>query len=187
MAFDNEDVEPGVEEEAGPPPEESSNRPFIIVAAILGGIMLLSLLCVAAYALFWLPRQSEQRAARTETKIAQDTAIAFGAEQTALAQIPTATPTQQSVTATRPAATNTPVVAPIASSTPTTSATERQATIQVMLTEAAVTAAAASPTVTPTGSLPQSGIFDNWNPALLAGLAFVLVVVIVVARRLRSA
>ena len=34
------------------PPEESSNRTFLIAAGILGGIVLLSIACLAGYALY---------------------------------------------------------------------------------------------------------------------------------------
>ncbi|RPI88040.1 MAG: hypothetical protein EHM41_02750 [Chloroflexi bacterium] len=181
MAFDNEDVEPSVEE-AGPPPEESNNRPFIIVAAILGAIMLLSLLCVAAYALLILPRRANIEAAQEATAAAQQTQVAQVAQMTRAAQLFTATPTRPRPTNTQ-APTNTPVLASGSTNTPTISATERQATIQALLTQAAATAAAVSPTPT---QLPQSGIFDEWNPAMLVGLGLVLVAVIAMARRMRT-
>lgn len=183
MAFDNEDVEPSVEE-AGPPPEESNNRPFIIVAAILGAIMLLSLLCVAAYALLILPRRANIEAAQEATAAAQQTQVAQVAQMTRAAQLFTATPTRARPTNTPQAPTNTPVLASGATNTPTISSTERQATIQALLTQAAATAAAVSPTPT---QLPQSGIFDEWNPAMLVGLGLVLVAVIAMARRMRTA
>ena len=41
------------------PPEESSNRTFLIAAGILGGIVLISLACLAAfYFLGFMPNQS---------------------------------------------------------------------------------------------------------------------------------
>jgi carbohydrate-binding DOMON domain-containing protein len=184
MAFDNDDVEPDVEEEeAGPPPEESSNRPFIIVAAILGGITLLSLLCVLAYALIWLPRSRQAQEANATA--AAQTMVALSVQQTQAAEPIPPTWTRVPPTATtRATATRTPVLAPGgATSTSTLTAEEHQATIAAMLTEAAVTAGAVSPTPT---ALPQGGIFDEWNPALIIGLALVLVAVIVIARRLRT-
>lgn len=184
MAFDNDDVEPGVEEEAGPPPPENNNRTFVTIAAILGAIMLLSLLCVAAYALIILPRQAEERAGGEATRLAQETQVALFAQQTSKAQQPS--PTTPPRATNTPAPTNTPVVAVRATNTATPSGEERQATIGAMLTQAAVTAGAVSPTPTGTGELPQSGIFDEWNPALIGGLAFVLVAVIALARRLRA-
>ncbi len=41
-----------------PPPEESSNRTFLIAAGILGGIVLLSIACLAGYVLIILPSQN---------------------------------------------------------------------------------------------------------------------------------
>ncbi len=78
-----------------PPPEESDNRTFLIAAAILGGITLLSLICMAIYAIVVVPINRNRRATQ-EAEIAQQniesTALALAAKtQTAEASIPTAT------------------------------------------------------------------------------------------------
>ena len=40
------------------PPEEASNRTFLIAAGILGGIVLLSIACLAVYALVIAPQRN---------------------------------------------------------------------------------------------------------------------------------
>lgn len=178
MAFENSDVEPGMEE-AGPPPEESSNRTFLIVAAILGGIMLLSLLCVAGYALVIYP----QRQSSKQTDIARSTAAAIAFQQTSEAQKWTATPTKAKPTNTPLPPTNTPVVK-IATNTPITPDV-RTATVAALQTQAA--AAQKTPTISTTPKLPTSGFADQVGIPGMLGLAIVLVVVIFLARRLRTA
>jgi len=49
------------EDDVEAPPEESSNRTFLIAAGILGGIVLLSIACLAGYALLILPQQNAAR------------------------------------------------------------------------------------------------------------------------------
>ena len=61
-----------------PPPEESSNRTFLIVAGILGGIVLLSLACVAAYVVFVLPGTQKAQQAAVSTQNAQNAAGGSG-------------------------------------------------------------------------------------------------------------
>ena len=45
-----------------PLPEESSNRTFVIAAGGLGALLVLSMICLAVYALVVAPRQREARA-----------------------------------------------------------------------------------------------------------------------------
>src|SRR5512135_1601771 len=87
-----------------PPPEESSNRTFLVAAGILGGIVLLSIACLAGYALIFLPSQQQaQRAAATQQAI-QNAQVAQALTATAqAAAFPTATMT--------PPPTQTPVIA----------------------------------------------------------------------------
>jgi hypothetical protein len=190
MAFDNmDDVEPDVEE-AGPPPEESNNRTFLIVAGVLGGIMLLSLLFLAGFALLKYPDVQSQR----KTQEAEALALAKDAELavslTAEAREVTATPTRTlpPPTATPLPPTATLVVAQVASPTPTTGFDPRTATVAALLTQAAAaeTQTPVSPTVAVT-QLPESGFFDEVGAPGLLAMAALLVGVIFVARRLRTA
>jgi LysM repeat protein len=80
------EAEPGTGGEA-PPPEEGNNRTFLLAIGALGAIVLLALLCLAAYAGFILPRQRAQQAAQNAAQLAQNTAIAAAATGTAGAQV----------------------------------------------------------------------------------------------------
>ena len=46
----------------GAPPEEPSNRKFVIAAAGIGGLLVLSMICLALYALVLAPAQQRNRA-----------------------------------------------------------------------------------------------------------------------------
>ncbi len=181
MAFDNNDVEPSVEE-AGPPPSESSNRSFLIVAGILGALLVLSLICVAAYAFLILPMNRRAQATQNAAAIARNTEIALSLRQTALAQAWTATPTLVKATKT-PVPTNTAVVVIATTAVPT--ADPRTATIAALLTQQANLQKTVVPTVT--AALPKGGFADQYGVPGLVGLAVILVAVIVLARRLRTA
>ncbi len=181
MAFDNSDVEPSVEE-AGPPPSESSNRSFLIVAGILGALLLLSLICVAAYAFLILPMNKRAQATANARAIAQNTAQALSLQQTALALAWTATPTPVKATKT-PVPSNTAVVVIATTSVPTTD--PRTATIAALLTQQANLQKTVVPTVT--SALPKGGFADQYGVPGLVGLAVILVAVIFLARRLRTA
>lgn len=86
------------------PPEEASNRTFLIAAGILGGIVLLSLACMAGYAFVILPQQravqaGDQNALATQNAQINEaitaTGVAFDLSQTPQATetlLPTDTP-----------------------------------------------------------------------------------------------
>ena len=88
------------------PPEESGNRTFLIVAGLLGGIVLLSLACLAGVYFFAIrPNQSttNQQAAAQATQNAQ------------VQQALTATQVAASLATPTPAPTDTPVLAEVTS------------------------------------------------------------------------
>ena len=159
-----------------PPPEESSNRTFLVAAGILGGIVLLSIACLAGYALLILPSQraGQQQAATAQAVQNQQVAQALTATAAALS-FPTATAT--------PLPTHTPVIAqPTAANTSTPD--PATATVAAALTQAAQAQLTHLPTST---ALPATGIADEYGaPGLvIAGMA--LIAVIFLARRLRAA
>ncbi len=183
--FDLDNME--VEEE--PKPEESSNRTFLLVAGILGGILILSLVCIAVYAMVYLPRAREADSAERQEIIAQQTEVAMLSALTAEAQawtaVPSLTPTRvpQSPTPTRTpvlAATNTPVAGVGAGEG---DVDPRTATVAALFTQQAAGAKTATPVST---SLPETGFMDNAGIPGLVALAASLVVVIFLARRLRT-
>jgi hypothetical protein len=189
MAFDNlDEIEPEVEE-AGPPPEEASNKTFLIVAGVLGGIMLLSLLFLAGFALLKYPDVQSQRRTQEAEALALNAERDMAVQQTAQAKAFTNTPTRTlpPPTATMLPPTNTPVVV-LPSATPTTGIDPRTATVAALLTQAAAAATQtpASPTVAVT-QLPDSGFFDDMGAPGLLAMAGLLVGIIFVARRLRTA
>ena len=162
------------------PPEESSNRTFLIAAGILGGIVLLSLACLAGYYVFFvLPGQSGgQNTANARATQNAQVAIALSATAQAVS-FPTATatlpPTQTPVIA-QASPTNTPISA--SSPDPAT------ATVAAALTQAAQ----AQLTVVPTSTaLPGTGFADEYGAPGLVVLGVTLIGVIFLARRLRAA
>jgi len=167
--------------EETPPPEESSNRTFLIVAGILGGITVLALVCIAIYAFFILPGQRAGREAQIATLTAQANEVSKALTSTAIAAAftPTSTKTAQpSPTVVR--STLTPVLAE-PTDTPVPSSDPRTATVAALLTQAA-----ASTQVTST-ALPTTGFADEVGIPGLLGLAVLLIAVIFLARRLRTA
>ena len=203
MAFENVDMEDVNGSEAGsPPPEESSNKTFIIVAGILGLIMILTLICIVVFAMVYLPKtQSASKTAAADrikqnTQVAlanaQNTVVAEGVKMTEAAAKLTPTPTKPlAVTATATATkapTNTQVVAKPATNTPVGASIDpRTPTAAALLTQAAIAQKTFVPTLTPTGGLPKSGFADEVGMPVLLGAAALLVVIIFMARRLRTA
>lgn len=162
-----------------PPPEENSNRTFLVVAGILGGIVLLSLACVAAYVLFVYPSSQKQTQSAIATQNAQNAQVALALTSTAqAASFPTETLT--------PPPSQTPVIAQATeTSTPSTVTPDpATATVGAALTQAAQAQLTHVPTTT---ALPGTGIADQYGaPGLvIAGMA--LIAVIFLARRLRVA
>ncbi len=173
MTYPNDQSNLGPE----PLPEESSNRTFLIAAGILGGIVLLSLACLAGVYFFSIlpSRQaSNQQAAVLATQNAQ------------VAQALTATFRAQSLATPTPAPTDTPVLAE-ATATEIPAVTDtvlpETATVSAGLTQAAI----AIQTIVPTSTaLPKTGIADQLGYPGLVITAMVLVAVIFLARRLRA-
>jgi hypothetical protein len=163
------------------PPEESSNRTFLIAAGILGGIVLLSIACLAGYALLILPGQRAASSAANDAQATTNAQIQGALTSTMQAQLlPTATLTFT------PVPTNVVAQATATSQAFITNTPDpATATIAVALTQAQ--AAQLTVVVQPTASaVPGTGIADEYGlPGLLAmGLAFMIVILL--ARRLRS-
>jgi hypothetical protein len=163
------------------PPEESSNRTFLIAAGVLGGVVLLSLACLAGVYFFGiLPTRgtaSQQAAAQAtqNAQVQQALTATAGAAAVSLAtptEAPTDTPVLAEVTSTEiPALTDTPEPA-------TTS------TVAAALTQAALAQLTNVPTST---ALPKTGIGDEFGAPGLVIAGMMLIAVIFLARRLRVA
>ena len=168
-------------EVGGPPPEESSNRTFLYAAGGIGLLILISIGCLAGYALFLAPRQLEGRQAELTQIAAQNTQTSLEITQTAAARFPSPTtpPTRTPV----PTNTVTPTrVVVVASATPTTVPATLDPAQQTAAALATLQALTPSPTVT---ALPVTGFADEVGFPTLLVLAGALVVVVIVARRMR--
>ncbi len=171
-----EPLEPGA-----PPPEESSNRMFIILALLLGGIFLVGLICIGAYAVFLGPQQIRARQTQVAVVNGTNTQIVAGNTQVAAdmtrsaeqaAQTQAALDATATVAALPPSPTAssspTPVVAATATNTPPPTNTLSLADLtkvaetqhpsggDITTTPATPTTAAATTTGTPPTNTPTS-------------------------------
>src|SRR3990170_4013461 len=163
-------------EVGGPLPEESTNRPFVIAAAVLGGIMLLSIVCLGLYALVLAPRQRAARATEAANIILQNTQVVIGMTETAGALQPSFTPP--------PTRSPLPSNTPTATTAPPSTAGPLTQTAAALATLNALTATAGrTPTAT---ALPSTGFADDAGVPNLILLGGGLVVVVFLARRLRT-
>ncbi len=192
--FDNLDFE-DVSSEETISTSRGSNRTFLIVAGILGGILLIALLAIAAYAVLYLPSRGPAEQTQVAGINATNTAVAEEAQLTAIAKQITATPTFTATlppTATptiTPSSTATPVLAPtntpvpVDEGTPDPAATE---TVAALLTQQAG-GGGDGPTLVPTSTaLPDTGFADDFGVPGLVLVAGVLMVIIILSRRLRT-
>lgn len=176
-------------EVAGLLPGESSNRTFIIAVAGLGALLVLSMVCLALYALVLAPRQQAARETQAAEIVLQNTSVA--ATQTAEAAGVTSTvavsPTASETPA--PTATITPTqVVVLPTNTPTpfltlptlepmTATAAAQATLDAELGGGATATATA---------LPTAGFADEAGMPMLFLLGGVLLAIIVITRGLRA-
>lgn len=187
MSFDENNFD--TSEEAPLPEESNNNRTFLIAAAILGGIILISVACLVGVYLF--SRQATtarvaQAEVGTQTAIAANAIInealtatfeAAAVQPTATAVPPTLTPVVSIATITN---TPDPNVGALEAGTPAAAT----ATVAAALTQAAI----AQLTVIPTSTLlPQTGLVEDVGVPGLAVMALAFIIVILLARRLRTA
>lgn len=187
MAFEDMDLEDNefdLESDDSSPPEESTNRTFYIVAAAIGGVMLLSLICLALYALVYAPQQRNRQATQVAAINAQNTQVAQAAVETGLAAKFTATPTITPIPPTATASSSPTLVIAQPTQGPVTPTIDRTATVAVLLTEAAAGRLTATPTAS---ALPDTGFVEDVGIPAMVGLALLLVVIIFLTRRLRTA
>ncbi len=194
MAFENMDsdttTEPeDVDESGGVPPEESSNRNFLIVAGILGGVLVLMVICLVLYVVLQvLPQRgknSQAHQAETQNAIVMDSTTKT-AQAGSWTATPTTKPTATPVTPTLPA-TETPVVKPTSTATPPNQKTLEALNAALETQKAAAAKPSVTITLTPNSTLTGSGFVEQVGAPGLLGLAVVLIIVIFLARRLRTA
>jgi hypothetical protein len=163
-----------------PPAEEGNNRTFLIAAGILAGVVFLSIVCLAIYALVIGPRTAANRAAQQATLEAHN--LQIGQAMTATAEVAAWTPTALPPL---PTATGTPVVAQALAS-PTSMYDSLTATMAALYTQAAISQLTPTSTLVAPLSLPKGGFADEFGIPGLVMMAAVLLVVIFLARRLRT-
>ncbi|MEJ5201926.1 MAG: LPXTG cell wall anchor domain-containing protein [Anaerolineales bacterium] len=208
--MNNDELFEGFDEEAiiGGEPEEKrkpSNRNFLIAIGVIGAIFLIALIGLAVFAAVVLPQRSAQRQQEAAEINARNTATALAATQIAFAQQELLTPSPTAIPTNTPLPSPTPVVinataTPILAETSTPAAQgaagtpaaagpasdllARTQTVAALLTQAAGGFGTAVATFGPT-QLPQTGFMDEVGLPSMIGIAVLLIVVIVVARRLR--
>ena len=161
------------------PPEESNNRTFLIVAGILGVVVLAAFLCLVGYFIFNRSTSSQASEATAQAQLTeQSVIIQQGLTQNAQSQAETQA---AAVTSTLPP-TNTPVVSE-ATATLTETPNPATATVGAAFTQIAVSTQTIIPTST---ALPKTGFAEDVGLPGMFALAFALVIVIFLVRRLRA-
>jgi hypothetical protein len=173
-----------------PLPEESSNRTFVMVAGGLGALLVLSMICLAVYALVLAPRQQASRATQAIEVNLQNTQQAQTQTAAVVQQTPSRTPTATETQ--EPTATVTPtqvVVLPTSTATPfltlPTLAPET-ATAAAQQTLAAQSGGGGATVTATSTALPATGFAEDIGVPTLALLGGVLLAVIFIARGLRT-
>jgi hypothetical protein len=177
---DAEDLEGDESPEGG-----NDNRTFWIVAGIIGAVLVLALVCMVVYAMVFMPQRRDAQSTQAAKINIQNTSVAMAAGMTAQAQAWTLTPTITNTPAPITATSSpTPVLAPTDTpSEPGVTQDPRTATVSALLTQQA-----GGLTTTPTTTqLPDTGFADDVGIPGMIALAAALVVVIFLARRLRTA
>lgn len=190
---------------------EGNNRTFLIAAIVLGGIVLLSLICMAVYALLILPGQNKAKMAAEATNAvlaSNFTATAVVDQLTQVASLFTATPPPTETPLPPPTATPLLAEEPTGTAAPLVDA--GTATQDALLTQLAIAQKTGTPKpvaggtgVTPgngitatalakiaatkTSQLASTGFADEVGLPGLFAAALILVAVILLARRLRAA
>jgi len=180
--YEDEEFDYGGEET---PPEESSNRTFMIAAGVLGGIVLLSIICLAGYVLFIMPQlrsnQNQQANVATENAQVLNAALTATFVSFSLSETPQATATlEPSLTPVVAEATETSTPVLDKTNTPDAAATQTLNALNTQLANSTQTVIAT------TTALPGTGFADEVGLPGLLIMAVTLVVVIFLTRRLRA-
>jgi len=184
MSFDETNFDDG--EEAPLPEESNNNRTFLVAVGILGGIILISIACLVGVYLFGSrgTGNTEQTNAASVTQTAAAANAFINEALTATFQasiLPTTTLTPEPTAVVNVAtATSTPdPSSALAIGTPAAAT----ATVGAALT----LAAAAQLTIVPTTTaLPNTGFIDDMGVPGLVVMALAFMIVILLARRLRT-
>ena len=201
--FDDFDAFEGYEDEqpasGGSPKKSGGNRNFWIAIGVIGVFVLLIIAAMAVYMLVIYPQQRQTALDQAAQINAQNTMTVAAATEMALAQALLQTPSATIELPTE-APTNTPVVVfPTATEEPTMAAGEMDAaaggdlTYRTQTVAALLTLAAggevdtATPNSLTATALPTTGFADEVGLPALFGMGVLLLGVVFVVRRLRSA
>jgi len=171
------------------PPKRRGNRTFLIAIAIVGIIFVIALILLLLVAPKLLANQRLAQQEQAAQINAANTATAMYATSMAQLAQATKTPTKTVVAAAGGAVpTKTPVVViqqntPMGAGGSGLSASEL-ATVSALQTQMAGRGVSGTPGATST-ALPSTGFADEVGLPMMAGLAIILVAVIVLSRRLR--
>jgi len=176
--------------EAPLPEESNNNRTFMIAAGILGGIILMSVACLGV--VYMVSRQNpataqqaDVSAATTQTAIAVQAVIDQSLTATFVAAIKPTTTSTVPPTPTPPVAPASPTSTPNPAMGLVGTQAAATATVGAAYTQAAL---AASFTVVPTTTaLAGTGFADEYGLPGLVVMTLAFVIVILFARRLRTA
>ncbi len=198
-------VEAEGEGEGGETPPPSSNRNFILGISILGGIILLGIIGVIIFSIFGGGNKTSEYDQELALRNAANTATVQAATEIAATQAADREFARQTLNAPTVTTSPTPVISfptetPAATQTKvlqTPNATQVELTRQAeekagTSTPTATLSAGAAQTATAiaktaTGGMPGTGFADEVALPMMIGLAALLLVVIFVARRLRTA
>lgn len=180
----DEGTDPNLSATTEPPAEESSNRTFLIGVGILGGLVFLTIVCALIYIFAIAPRLAAGRPDELATVEAHNALI--NAAMTATAEALTWTETPLPSPIPTETATATLVVA-MPSETATSLYDPLTATLAALYTQAYYSALTPTSTLTAPEGLPKGGFADEFGIPGLLIMAAVLVAVIFLARRLRTA
>ena len=154
-----------------PQPQQPSNRTFRIALFALGGLLVVSIICLALYLLVYVPWRDRGMVSATETAIA--------ATQIAQAQ-PSDTPLPLATVTPIPTNTSVPVLQPTATSVLATATATQTATAIIVATMTPIIR-----TPTPT-ALPATGFADEIPIPYLGLIALSLFALIFLVRRIRA-
>lgn len=195
-SFDENNYEPLSEEGEDLPEESSNNRTFMIAVGILGGLILISVACLGAMALFNsrsanTNNQAALSANATQTEVAKQKTISDALTATFQAAQPTMT-LSPTVTATPLLAQPSPTSAidpAVPTATNAGGLSDAQlaatATVGAAFTQAAAVQLTVTAIPSPT-QLASTGFADEYGLPGLVVMALAFVIVILFARRLRS-